>query len=717
MKWEKKNIPQGLAKEIAAKYKCDQISASILARKGIINGGEIKYFLEDALRFLHNPFDIPNMEDAVERILEARDEGEKVLVFGDRDVDGMTSTALLTNCLRQLGIDTQWRIPIGDEPYGLSITAVEEFAAGGGALIITVDCGISNFSEVKRAAELNIDVIITDHHNPQDETPSALAIVNPKLSESRYPFRDLAGCGVAYKLVSALRFALKSSLFKQSVCLFNIRPANDSYVIELVKLRNLSVVDRLTEIVVPGVVHITQTRLPAFLESQQIFVWDARMQKAAIAKIFGKDIEVQMWDAAPEIAKELPSTTGKSLLRLREESSIARYSDMEFEEIDVFVNLFISFVQKKEKLFTEDDRQDLQLACLGTIADIMPLRDENRIIVKAGLDSMQKNPRPGLDALLFKLDLAGRRLTSNDLGWTLCPAINAAGRMGSPERAVHMLLLEEDKYKLADELVDMNKKRKEKGEETWARIKPIAEKSLSNFDHKFTVVGDENIFRGVTGIMANRMADYFKTPALVASFGGGVVTGSLRSNIRDNPNFTLTPILEECAELFIDKGGHDYAAGFSMRVENWEPFLKRLKNRIVPSIEPAEQTEEVIFIDAELPPAYLNFNIMRIIDLFEPYGGPYGSQNEQLTFLTRGVSVQDIAFMGKNGANHVKLTVDTGKNKWTALYWNAADRVQNDFNLHDRIDIVFKITRNFYKGTETPQIEIRDLRREKMGDE
>ncbi|MDR1216929.1 MAG: single-stranded-DNA-specific exonuclease RecJ [Treponema sp.] len=710
MKWEKKDIPQELVKEITAKYKCDPISASILARKGIINGEEIKYFLEDALRFLHNPFDMPNMEDAVERIIAAKDEGEKVLVFGDRDVDGMTSTALLTNYLRQLRINVQWRIPVEDEPYGLSIAAVEEFAADGGTLIITVDCGISNFGEVKRAAELNVDVIITDHHNPQDETPSAFAIVNPKLAESHYPFRDLAGCGVAYKLVSALRFALKSSLFNQPICLFNIRPANDAYIIEMVKLRNLSVIDRLTETVVPGVVDVAQTRLPTFLEAQQIFVWDARMQKTAIAKIFGKDVGIQMWDVAPEIAKELPSTAGKSLFRLREESSFARYSDEEFGEIDVFVNLFISFTQKKEKHFTEDDRQDLQLVCLGTIADIMPLRDENRIIVKAGLDSMQKNPRPGLDALLSKIDLAGRRILSNDLGWTLCPTINAAGRMGCPERAVCMLLLEEDKYKLALELVDMNKKRKEKGEETWVRIKPIAEKSLLSFDRKFAVVGDENIYRGVTGIMANRIADYFKTPALVASFANDIVTGSLRSNMRDNPDFILTPILEECAELFIDKGGHDYAAGFSMRVENWEPFLERLKQKIVPLIDVAEKVEETIAIDAELPLSYLNPDIMKVVDLFEPYGGPYGSQNDQLTFLARGATVRDIVFMGKNGANHVKLTIDTGKNRWTALFWNAASRVQKDFDRRDKVDLVFKVIRNFYKGVEIPQLEIRDLR-------
>jgi single-stranded-DNA-specific exonuclease len=180
--------------------------------------------------------------------------------------------------------------------------------------------------------------------------------------------------------------------------------------------------------------------------------------------------------------------------------------------------------------------------------------------------------------------------------------------------------------------------------------------------------------------------------------------------MRDNPDFILTPILEECAELFIDKGGHDYAAGFSMRVENWEPFLERLKQKIVPLIDVAEKVEETIAIDAELPLSYLNPDIMKVVDLFEPYGGPYGSQNDQLTFLARGATVRDIVFMGKNGANHVKLTIDTGKNRWTALFWNAASRVQKDFDRRDKVDLVFKVTRNFYKGVEVPQLEIRDLR-------
>jgi single-stranded-DNA-specific exonuclease len=709
MKWDKRDIPQELVKEIAARYRCDPLAASILVRRGIINGGEIQYFLEDDLRYLHSSFDMPAMEDAVERILAAKDEGEKVLVFGDRDVDGITSTVLVMGCLSKLGMDVSWRLPMGDEPYGLSIKAVEEAAAAGVTLIITVDCGISNVEEVERAGELGIDVVITDHHNPQAEIPEALAIVNPKLASSHYPFRELAGCGVAYKLVSALRFALKSAMFGQQICLFNTQPLNDAYSIEIAKLRNLTVIDRLTEVVVPGVVDITQTRLPAFLEGQHIFVWDAHLQKTTLTKIFGKGVEVQLFDIAPEIGKVIPQTAGESLLRLKEASSFARYSDKELDELDVFINLFTSFAQKKEQYFSDDDLEDMQLACLGTIADIMPLRDENRIIVRAGIASLEKKPRAGLSDLLFKLNLAGRRIIANDLSWLVCPTINAAGRMGSPEKAAQMLL-EPDGAKrdrLADNLMAMNEERKRLGADVWTIVESLAQKSLPDFDNKFAVAGSDKIVRGITGIMANRMVGFFKVPALALSFGD-IYTGSLRSA----GGYSLTLILEQCADLFIDKGGHDFAAGFSMVPANFEAFLGRLK-QIAYNIElQAEAGKETIAVDAELPPSYLTPDILKIIDRFEPFG----AENDPLTFLVRKVKVQDIQFMGKHGVKHDKLTLDTGKNKWTALYWSAADKVKKDFDINDQVDLVFKITRNFYNGSETPQIIVTDLKRSREED-
>ncbi|MDR3335844.1 MAG: single-stranded-DNA-specific exonuclease RecJ [Treponema sp.] len=705
MIWEKKEIPQELVKDLSAKYGCDLLTASILARRGLTGGEEIRYFLEDDLRYLRNPFEFSAMEDAVDRILAAKEEGERVLVFGDRDVDGITSTALLTSCLSGLGMEASWRLPVGNDPYGLSVEAVEECVQNSITLIITVDCGISCIAEIEKANELGIDVIITDHHNPQETLPPALAIINPKLQDSSYPFRDLAGCGVAYKLASALRFALKSGLYGHSVCLLNTRPSNDAYIIEAVKLRNLVVTGRVTETVVPGMVNISGTRLPAFLEGHEIFVWDAQLQKKNIAKIFGSAVEVGMFDMAEEIGKEIPQTAGKSLLRLREVSRIAKYSPKAAEELDVFINLFTTFFQRRERHFTGEDSRDLQLAALGTIADIMPLRDENRIIVRSGIASLEKTPRPGLQDLLFKLSLAGKHLGAGDISWQLCPAINAAGRMGNPDMAAKLLMEEDPKTRdtLAAGIIGMNEERKKLGEEIWTIVEPLAAESLELFGEKLVMAAGENIARGVTGIMANRLANRFKTPALVVSFIGEIATGSFRSA----RGYELRPLLESCSEFFIDWGGHNFAAGFSLEMANWEAFLERLK-LASRTIELGEaEKENTVTVDAELPQAYLTPDIFKTVDRFEPYG----EENSPLVFMAKGLRVADLSFIGKSEAKHVKLTLDAGKYKWPAVYWQAADKVKKEFDLEDKVDLVFQVNRNFFNGIETPQMIITDLKR------
>ncbi|MDE6350664.1 MAG: DHH family phosphoesterase, partial [Treponemataceae bacterium] len=164
--WNKKPVPRELTKELTETYGIDALTAAILIRRGVMAGEDIQYFLEDDKRFLHSPFAFTNMEDAVDRILQARDEGEKVLIFGDRDVDGVTGTTVLYECFTSLGIDTRWRLPGGNDAYGLNKAAVDEFAADYGTLIVTIDCGISNGEEIAYAASLGIDVIVLDHHNP-----------------------------------------------------------------------------------------------------------------------------------------------------------------------------------------------------------------------------------------------------------------------------------------------------------------------------------------------------------------------------------------------------------------------------------------------------------------------------------------------------------------------------------------------------------------------
>ena len=708
MKWNKKEISPDLVKEISTKYGCDLLTSSILARRGLCSGESIRYFLEDDILSLRNPFALNGMEDAVERILAAKEENEKVLIFGDGDVDGITATALLAGYLESIGVDVSWRIPTGDESYGLSLDAVEDFAAKDGTLIITVDCGITRFSEIKRAGELSIDVIVTDHHEPQEELPEALVIINPKLKDSAYPFRQLSGCGVAFKLVCALRFAQKNGQYGQQICLLNTRPANDAWIIEIAKMRNLLVLETLTETIVPGMVSVSETRLPSFLEGQHILCWDAQLHKQTFAKLFGRGIEIGLMDISQKIGKEIPQTAGQSLLRIKELSKIAKYTERELTELDVLVNLFTSYTRLCEKsgADTEGENFDIQLAALGTIADIMPLLDENRIIVRRGLESLGKKPRQGILQLLQKLDITGRHYDTKDISWKLCPAINAARRMGSAETAA-ALFFERDLLKrelLAGELASMNEKRKDLEEETWAAIESMAYKNFDEYGQNFTIVFSEKINKGITGLMAQRAVRCFNVPSMAVSVSDEIYTGSIRSA----RGFNICVLLDQCSDLFIDSGGHKAAGGFSMIADNWSAFLERLK-KITSAIEfDKTQDEDMIQIDAELPLEYLSPDIMNLVDRFEPYG----HDNEQLVFMTRKITVKDITFIGKPEAKHLKLTLDAGKYKWPALYWQSADRVLNkEFGINDKVDIAFNLNRDYFKGNEIPQIMIVDLKK------
>ncbi len=214
MRWIKDDIDAGLVRTMARAYDIDLLTASILARRKVTDPEQVLFFLEDDLRYLHNPFLFDSMEDAVDRILLAADEEEKVLVFGDSDTDGVTATTLMVEALASVGIRATWRVPMGEEAYGLSIAAVDDFAEQGGNLIITVDCGISNHEEAAHAAALGIDLIICDHHKLQAESPpEAIAVIDPKIAGCGYPFRDLALAVASTRLrLRFLRTPLQVSL-------------------------------------------------------------------------------------------------------------------------------------------------------------------------------------------------------------------------------------------------------------------------------------------------------------------------------------------------------------------------------------------------------------------------------------------------------------------------------------------------------------------------
>lgn len=707
--WNKKTVPKEVVKALNKRFGVDMLTASILIRRGITEGSDILYFLEDDLRFQHSPFLFNSMEDAVDRILSARDEGEKVLIFGDRDVDGIASTTVLYDCLRDMHIEVSWRLPTGDDTYGLSTAVIDQFAETNGTLIITVDCGISNNTEIAYAAEKCIDVIVVDHHNPPEELPQPAIIVNPKMPDSGYPFPDISGCAVVYKLVEALRFS-KTELYKQDICLMNVRPVNDAYTIECIKVRNLVEKAHFEETIIQDSISITQTRLLPFLNGQQIFVWDSEIIRKQLARIFGNNVEFNMMDVRPEIAKLIPSVEGKSLLALKDMSRIARYTEKPPTELEGFFNIFVSFIQKKTaQAFPADakaEEKDLQLVMLAAIADIMPIKNENRIFIRRGLASINAGSvRPGLMELLSRLGLLGKRITSTAISWEVTPVLNAAGRLGHPELAIQMFIAEnaQERDKLAEKIIALNSERKQIMSDTIVIAEPQAKASLEAYGGNLCVVIDGRINRGITGILSSRLVQMFNVPAIVVTFlDNDTAVGSMRSC----KGYDLTVFLGQFGDLFINHGGHTYAGGFSFRKDRLNEFSSRLAE-LAPAIELDKNDTGITDIDAELPPQYMVPSLLDFVDKFEPFG----AGNSQLVFLSKSLKVADVQIIGKTERQHLKITFDCGKIKWPALLWDGADRLHRDFENGDRLDVLYHVTRNTFNGMETPQMILTDLRK------
>ena len=335
MTWKKTAVDAQLVKEIARRYEIDLLPATILARRGITTPEQTLFFLENDPRFVHNPFLMPAMGDAVERINAAIDSGEKVLIFGDRDVDGITATVLLFETLSELGGDVRWMLPEGEDAYGLTEKTIEKAAADSVALLVTVDCGVSNCAEITLAAARGIDCIVIDHHNPPEELPPAVAVVNPKLRA--IPSGTLCGCAVAAKVEWALRFS-HSPFYGASFCLLNARPANETLVVEAVRLTNLVETGASSKVWCPGMVALEKTRLASFIAGDEILVLDAAQQAQLFAKTFGPEAALPFSDIGPLLSQFLSERAGKSLLKIQQSARSARYRSRPLTEIDTLAD-------------------------------------------------------------------------------------------------------------------------------------------------------------------------------------------------------------------------------------------------------------------------------------------------------------------------------------------------------------------------------------------
>ena len=712
--WKKEQISVELVRRLNETYGVDYITASLLARRGVTDGAQMRFYLETDISYLHNPFFFKEMESFVDRVLQARDEHEKVCVYGDRDVDGITSTVLLKKELDAMGIETIWRLPEGDEPYGLTIAGIDAAAAEGVTLSITVDCGISNSDEIAHAGSLGMDVLITDHHLGGQTIPSAVAVIDPKLDDSGYPFTHLAGCGVVAKCIWALRFA-QSEFFQEEVILLHALPGNitagkETVIIEAVRMKNLMVVDRIIEEVAPGVLEVHQSRLIRFLDcGLPILALDKDVELSLLKQAFGNSVEIHMGELRPLFESVLPQTVGKSLFSLLRLSHSIRYVPSS-SELDLLISLFVAYVHKKIPSISRDFEQLLDLVAIGTIADLMPMVDENRIMVRRGLALLAKGTRKELLPLLTMQNLVGKVLSTSDIGWQVTPVINAAGRMGKPQIAMRMLIAS-DMHECEDragELMRLNRERQKQGEDSWERLLPKARSSYSDFNGKFLMVEDAAISRGMTGVMASRLLKQFNVPCLVISYiDDERVTGSMRSPT----TFNVRDFLSGFGDLFLDFGGHQFAGGFSMERRCLDALHARIEKAIdTMDDEGGVEQEDTLRIDAELPPGYLTPKLITLVETFEPYG----EANPPLHFLIRNALLEEVQFLNKTkgtGSGHLKLLLAYGSFRWPAVYWGAADLAGKEFEVGDDVDVVFKMGRNYYRNNESLQLTVMGLRR------
>ncbi|HUJ74969.1 MAG TPA: DHHA1 domain-containing protein, partial [bacterium] len=554
--------------------------------------------------------------------------------------------------------------------------------------------------EIELAASSGIETVVIDHHNPPPELPPAVAVVNPKIAG--YPFRDLCGCAVASKVEWALRFA-RSPFFGASLCLLNARPANETVVVEAARLTNLVETARITESFVPGLVPFEKTRLAGFIRGDEVLVLDAAAQARHLAQAFGA-VDLQLSDLAPLLGQFLPGLAGRSLLRIQQSSRSAVFSGTAQTEMDTLVETFISLVLAREEERLAPTFSRLDLVTLGTLADLMPLCDENRILVRRGLELLRASQRDGLRQVFRRRDLLGKRITTSDIAWQVSPILNSAGRMGEPGTATRAILARDarEAEALVDQLFQLDQRRKSLGDNAWNLVLDKARDSLDRSGGRCVLVHDEGIQRGITGIMASRLQGVFKTPAIVMAVGADTAVGSIRSNRQQ----VIAGFFERHGAEFLSYGGHDFAGGFSIQRSRLDTFVADFFQNTAEFPLPDADTE-TLAVDAEIPIAHLTPDLVKVVDLMEPFG----EGNPPLLFLTRGMRVTHCELIGRKDLAHLKLLLEAGSMKWPAVYWNAAPRFPAEFTIGDTVDVVYRLGRNSYGGGENLQLTIVDLER------
>jgi single-stranded-DNA-specific exonuclease len=563
--WDRQACDAGAADALRRALGVEPITAHLLCLRGLDTPEAARRFLKPSLDHLLDPFALADMRPAVERLLAAVDRRERIAVHGDYDVDGITSTVILRRCLELLGGDVVHFIPERlKDGYGLQPTTIERLHAEGTRVVVSVDCGIRGVEAAARARDLGVDVIITDHHEPDATLPAALAVINPKRHDCPYADKHLAGVGVALKVVQAL-------------C---ARAGRERW-------------------------------LPAFVK----------------------------------------------------------------------------------------------IAAIGTLADVVPLVGENRVIAKIGLDLLSKGPhKVGLRALIDAAGLTGKTIDGYHIGFVIAPRVNAAGRMSSPDIATRLLLaadeaMGEEARALAEQLNDENTRRQQEEAAIVAQAKKIVESDPDIGARTVLVVAGDGWHRGVIGIVASKIVDAFHRPAIVLSIDGDVAHGSCRSI----PSFDMLGGLDACAPFLTRYGGHRMAAGLTIETSRIRELRARVNDHAEALLGP-DDLRPRLRIDDALGFGTITGRVAAELDALSPFG----PSNPRPVFCAHGVDIVDGPRRLKD--RHLKMALRHQGRVMRAISWRGAERYPFLESHRAPVDVAFSLDQNQFNGETYLELTVCDIR-------
>lgn len=738
-RWIYKNPDPEKVGEISSALGISTILSTLLVNRNITSVREAELFLNPDLYRLYSPFLLPDMEKAVFRVRQALDRKEKILVYGDRDVDGVTSIAILVRALKGLGAEVFWAIP-QEEGYGLHRSILERYQKEGVSLVITVDCGTSAVEEVAFANSIGLDVVITDHHVPPGTLPPAYAIVNPNLADSTYPMKELAGCLTAFKFAYALMFTFNryynhefivldletTGLSASSdeiieigaVCIRNFVPIKKFHTMVCPKKpisQKATEVNGITNEMVSNAPSINETlpQLVDFIGERTIVahnaMFDLGFLQQAAQEVLGCQLKNPFIDTL-SLSREIFPFRSHALIDLAKDLNIDlphahRAIDDCFATASLFQRME-EILDPRLKFFLEDQ---IDLVTLGTIADIVPLVSENRIAVKHGLPQLLKTRKVGLRKLIEESRIKYKATqnhdedavpTAKDISWLVTPLINAAGRFLKAELAVQLLLTEDESEgsRLVQEIVSLNQDRRNLQKINMEKFFKLAQEQCDLEKDRLIFIVASGLEHGVTGIVARQMVREFQKPVVLLINEDEESMGSSRSI----PGFNIVKALEQCKDLLVKYGGHPAAAGLTVKAKNVELLRKRLKEIAVRKIS-GELLSGQIEIDMDLQFDLITKDRIREIAKLEPFG----EGNPPPVFALKGVRLIECSVMGVQ-KKHLLLRLSHQEKSLSAVGWNMG-ALASKFESGEFVDIAFQLEPDRWKERDAAQLILLQL--------